>query len=87
MKTDSFFYRFFKEIEKMLEPLLSDVKKSRFYREIANENKKEGKEEERRQIAKTLLRKKMTLKFISEVTGLSHEEIRTLKQRLADRKN
>jgi len=76
-----------KEIEKMFEPLLSDVKKSRFYREIANENKKEGKKEEKRQIAKTLLRKKMSLDFISEVTGLSQEEIRALKKGLAARKN
>jgi predicted transposase/invertase (TIGR01784 family) len=76
-----------KEIEKMFEPLLSDVKKSRFYREIANENKKEGKEEEKRQIAKTLLRKKMSLEFISEVTGLPQEEIRALKKGLAARKN
>jgi len=80
-----------KEIEKMFEPLLSDVKKSRFYREIANENKREGKEkgkeEEKRQIAKTLLRKKMSIEFISEVTGLSQTELRALKKGLAARKN
>lgn len=67
----------------MFEPLLSDVKKSRAYKEIANE----GKQEEKRKIAKNLLRKKMTLEFISEVTGLSPAELRVLKKGLAQRKN
>jgi predicted transposase YdaD len=71
------------EILKMFEPLLSDVKKSRAYREIANE----GKQEEKRKMARSLLRKKMTLEFISEVTGLSPEELRALKKGLAQRKN
>lgn len=80
-----------KEIEKMFEPLLSDVKKSRAYQEIAEEGRQEGrqegKEEEKRQIAKTLLRKKMSFEFISEVTGLSQAELRALKKGLAAHKN
>jgi predicted transposase/invertase (TIGR01784 family) len=79
------------EIEKMFEPLLSDVTKSRFYQEIASENKqkgkREGKQEEKRKMARILLRKKMTLEFISEVTGLSPEELRALKKGLTQRKN
>jgi len=76
-----------KEIEKMFEPLLSDVKKSRAYQEIAEEGRQEGKMETAREIAKTMLKKRMGLKLISEVTGLSEEEIRTLKKGLAARKN
>jgi predicted transposase/invertase (TIGR01784 family) len=76
-----------KEIEKMFEPLLSDVKKSRFYQEIAKENKQEGREERNREIAKALLRKKMPLKLISDVTGLSAKQIRALTKDLAGRKN
>ncbi len=72
-----------KEIEKMFEPLLSDVKKSRFYRELAAE----GKQEERRKIARALLKKKMSLEFISEVTGLSAKQLRALTKDLAGRKN
>jgi predicted transposase/invertase (TIGR01784 family) len=83
------------EILKMFEPLLSDVKKSRAYQEIANEGKQEGrlegklegKLEEKRKIARILLRKKMTLDFVSEVTGLSPAELRALKKGLARRKN
>jgi predicted transposase/invertase (TIGR01784 family) len=75
----------------MFEPLLSDVTKSRFYQEIASENKqkgkREGKQEEKRKMARILLRKKMTLEFISEVTGLSPEELRALKKGLTQRKN
>lgn len=71
----------------MFEPLLSDVKKSRFYQEIAKENKQEGREERNREIAKALLRKKMSLKLISDVTGLSAKQIRALTKDLAGRKN
>lgn len=75
------------EIEKMFEPLLSDVKKSRFYREIATENEIEGREKEKREIAKALLRKGMAVDFVSEVTGLSSAKLRALKKGLARRKN
>jgi predicted transposase YdaD len=75
-----------KEIEKMFEPLLSDVKNSRAYQEIANENRQEGELKKAREIAKALLRKRMTLEFISEVTGLSQAELRALKKGLAQRK-
>lgn len=71
------------EILKMFEPLLSDIKKSRAYQEIAEE----GRQEKTREFARILLRKRMSLKFISEVTGLSPEEIRALKKGLAQRKN
>lgn len=77
-----------KEIEKMLTPVFSDIRKSRFYQEVAEELTQEltpklthaSKLEEKREIAATLLRKKMSLKFVSEVTGLSPEEIRMLKK-------
>jgi predicted transposase/invertase (TIGR01784 family) len=79
------------EIQKMFEPLLSDVKKSRFYQEVAEEIEQELTpkiaQERSREIAKALLRKKMTFEFISEVTGLSQAELRTLKKGLAARKN
>jgi predicted transposase/invertase (TIGR01784 family) len=71
------------EILKMFEPLLSDIKKSRAYQEIAEE----GKHEAKRAIAATMLKKRMSLKLVSEVTGLSPEEIRALKKGLAQRKN
>ncbi len=74
-----------KEITKMFD--LRDVKKSRFYREIANENKREGRQQRDREIVKKLLRKKMPLKFISDVTGLSANQIRALTKDLAGRKN
>ena len=108
-----------KEIEKMLEPILSDIRKSRFYQEVAEELtqelmpkltqeltpkltqeltpkltqeltpkltqeltpkiKQESKLEEKREIAKTMLRKNFELELISEVTGLSLEQILALK--------
>jgi predicted transposase/invertase (TIGR01784 family) len=91
----------------MFEPLLSNVKKSRFYQEIADEykqvgikegiqkgkqqgiqkGKQEGKQERNREIATTMLKKRMSLKLIEEVTGLSQAELRALKKRVAARKN
>ncbi len=70
------------EILKMFEPLLSDIRKSRAYQEIAEE----GRQERNLEIAKTLLKKRMSLKLISEVTGLSPAELRALKNGLAQRK-
>ena len=74
-----------KDIEKMFEPFLSDVKKSRAYQEFAEEIAQELTskiaQERNREIAKALLRKKMTLAFISEVTGLSQAELRALKKK------
>jgi predicted transposase YdaD len=63
----------------MFEPLLSDIKKSRFYQEVT--------EERNREIAKTMLRKNFTFELISEITGLSQEEILALSQELRDGKN
>lgn len=76
----------------MLEPLLSDIRKSRAYREFTQEGKlegiregkrlgsREGKIKKAREIAKTLLQKKMSLEFVAEVTGLSLAEVRALKK-------
>ncbi len=68
----------------MFTPMLSDIKQTRFYREVKEDLTQELTPkivlEEKREIAATLLRKKMSLKFISEVTGLSPEEIRLLKK-------
>ena len=74
-----------KEITKMFD--LADVKKSRFYREIATENKREGRQQRDREIIKALLRKKMPLRFISDVTGLTAKQVRALTKDLAERKN
>ena len=63
-----------KEIEKMFE--LENVKKSRFYREVAEE----VAEEKAREIAKTMLKKDFSLELIAEITGLSSEELLALRQ-------
>ena len=75
------------EIEKMLAPVLSDVRKSRFYQEVSNEGKLEGIQERNREIAKALMRERMSLKRISKVTGLSEAELRALKKASAVRKS
>ncbi|MGH7451199.1 MAG: DUF2887 domain-containing protein [bacterium] len=74
----------FKEIMKMVEPMLSDIKKSRAYQEIAHERAAE--------IARSMLQEKMSLDLIAKVTGLSKKEIRALSKgmpagKLAARKN
>jgi len=83
----------------MFDSMLSDVKKSRAYQEIAEEaerkaerkieQKVERKVERKKthEFARVLLRKKMPFAFISEVTGLSAAELRVLKRELAQRKN
>lgn len=71
------------EIEKMFEPLLSDVKESRFYQEVAEEVEMK----KAREIATMMLKKRMSLKLVSEVTGLSPAELRALKKGLTQRKN
>lgn len=71
------------EIEKMFEPLLTDVRESRFYQEVAEE----VGIKKAREIAATMLRKRMSLKLVSEVTGLSAAELRDLKKGLSHRKN
>ncbi len=67
------------EIKEMYEPLLSDIRKSRFYQEVAEEKAKE--------IAKTMLKKNFGIELISEITGLSQEEILAISQELRDGKN
>jgi predicted transposase/invertase (TIGR01784 family) len=84
-----------KEIEKMFDSMLSDVKKSRAYQEIAEEAERKAERKIERKVerkkthefARVLLRKKMPFAFISEVTGLSPAELRALKRGLAQRKN
>ncbi len=80
-----------KEIEKMFEPLLSDVKKSRFYQEVAEEVAQELTpkiaQEKAKEIAKTMLQKNFGIELISEITGLSQEEILAISQELRDGKN
>ena len=76
-----------KEIKKMVEPLVN-IKKSRAYQEIAAEVAQETSLKEKREIAKSLLRKKMGIDLVAEVTGLSKKEVRALgNKRLAARKN
>jgi len=72
-----------KEIQKMFQPILTDVRKTRFYQDVAEEvgQKKAQK------IAKALLRKKMSLNFIAEVTGLTTKEIRALNKVSAARRS
>ena len=80
-----------KEVEQMFEPYLSDIRKSRAYREIAREGKREGKREGmregKREVAKTLLQEKMSLTFVAKVTGFSPQEVRVIKKELEARKN
>ena len=83
------------EIEKMVEPLISNIKKSRFYQEIAEEVAQEitskiaqeSRLERNREIARAMAAKNMSVELISELTGLSKEEILEISKRLADRKN
>jgi len=71
------------EIEKMFEPMLSDIKKSRAYQEIAQE----GRQAERLEIAQAMLKKNMSLELISELTGLSLEEILEISRLAFEGKN
>ncbi|MFQ5627120.1 MAG: hypothetical protein ACE5I1_00050, partial [bacterium] len=48
---------------------------------------KENKLQEKRNIARELLLRKMSLEFTVEVTGLSMKEVRAIKRELAARKN
>ena len=93
----------FEEIKKMTEPLFSNIKKSRAYQEIAEEVAQEltpkiaqeltpkiaqeSSLKAKRVIAKSLLRKKMSLDLVAEVTGLSKKEVRALSKELAVGKN
>lgn len=63
----------------MMTPFLSDIKKSRAYQEIAGEKARE--------IAKTMLKKRMAPALVVEITGLSAREVRALNNELAARKN
>ena len=81
----------FEEIRKMITPLLTDIKKSRAYRDIAEEVAQELTpkiaQNKAREIAKSLLLNNMNLEFIAKVTGLSKKEVRALSKDLAGRRN
>ena len=67
----------------MIEPMLSDIKKSRAYQEIAQE----GEQKRTREIAKAMLKKNMSFELITEITGLPQQELLALSQELAEHKN
>ena len=67
-----------KEIEKMVDPMFLDIRKSRAYQEIAGEKARE--------IAKSMLTKKMAPALVEELTGLSAREVRALNKKPAPRK-
>lgn len=75
----------------MTEPLFSNIKKSRAYQEIAEEVEQELtpkiEQNKAREIAKSLLRKKMSVDLVAEVTGLSKKEVRALSKELPGHKN
>lgn len=75
------------EIQKMVEPMLSDIKKSRAYQEIMQEGKQEGEYTRAREIAKAMLKKNMSFELITELTGLSQQELLAISQELAAHKN
>lgn len=85
----------FNEVKKMIAPLLSDIRKSRAYQDIAKEVEQELTPKltptiarnKAREIAQSLLLKHMNLEFIAEVTGLSKKEVRALNKELTARKN
>ncbi len=73
-----------KEIKKMIEPTMNvaNFRHTRFYQEVAEE----AGVEKTKEIAKSLLKKKMSAEFIAEVTGLSVGQIRAIKRDLTARK-
>ncbi len=71
----------------MVEPMLSDIKKSRAYQEIMQEGKQEGEYKRTREIAKAMLKKNMSFELITELTGLSQQELLAISQELAAHKN
>ena len=48
---------------------------------IKKELREEGQEEEKIEIAKNMLSRKMDTKLISEITGLTEDEINSLKEK------
>lgn len=80
-----------REVKKMVEPLISNVKKSRFYRELREETAHELtpkiEQEIKRKIARELLLRKMSLELIAEATQLAPREVRTIMKELAARKS
>lgn len=71
----------------MVEPLISSIKKSRFYQEIAEEVAQESKLKRNREIAQAMIKKNMSIELIAELTSLSQEEVLEISKELADRKN
>jgi len=80
-----------REVKKMVEPLISNVKKSRFYRELREEAAQELtpkiEQETKRKIARELLLRKMSLELIAEATQLTPREVRTIMKDLVARKS
>ncbi len=84
----------------MFEPMLSDIKKSRAYQEIAQEVALEVTKQvtqdvtqqvtqrvayqSKREIALAMLKKNMTPALVSELTGLSKQEISKLRKQLVN---
>lgn len=66
----------------MVEPMLVDPKESRWYKEIAEEER----QERNREIARNMLKKGMAPKLVEEITGLSAREVRALGKELAAQK-
>ena len=59
----------------------SDVKKTRFYRDVAQESGLK----EKRKIARTMLKKNFSVELIAEITGLPQKEIRPLTKNVVGR--
>jgi len=72
-----------KEIQKMFQPILTDVRKTRFYQDVAEE----VGQKRAQKIARALLKEKMTLARIAKITGLSPKEIQALNKASAARRN
>jgi predicted transposase YdaD len=71
------------EVRKMIEPMLSDIKESRFYKEVADEER----HEEKREIASAMLKKEMAIELITELTGLSVDEVLEISKQLIEQQN
>lgn len=79
------------ELQKMVEPLMSNIRNSRFFKEVKQEGKEEGIEEGRQEgrqegreegimkTARNMLAKGLDISLIAEVTGLSEQVLQKLK--------
>ncbi len=74
-----------KEIEKMFDTILSDIKKSRAYQEIAQEAAQEAAYKSKRGIALAMAKERMSPALISKLTGLSKAEVLEISKEVAAR--